>query len=253
MSSLESGNLLVRHPGLYEYIYPEAGRETQAVCRKLMERYAPKGHLRILDIGTGTGANLASLTEMGHEGFGIDVSQPMIEYARVRHPELRLQYGDMRNFDMGERFQVLMCLGSTFTNNLSNSDLHSALASFRRHMTDNGLLILDILNACRFLSSEFFNERVETRVDEGDFHATSMARHLLDRRKQSFRRVRTWKIDGQNDLVVDDAEFRLFFPLEIEDYLARHGFSVIGMWDNKELADSDLSARRLYIAAQAVP
>jgi hypothetical protein len=51
---------------------------------------------------------------------------------------------------------------------------------------------------------------------------------------------------------VDDAEYRLFFPLELEDYLGRAGFSILGMWDNRELKDSDLTDRRLYIAARAV-
>jgi hypothetical protein len=157
----------------------------------------------------------------------------------------------MRSFNLGEKFDVVICGGSTFTYNLTNDELHRSLDNFRRHCREGGILALGMLNASRFLGSETFNELVETRVDEGDFHATAFSRHLLDRRRQSFRRVRTWKIDGQREPVIDDAEFRLFFPLELSDYLAQHGFAMLGIWDNKELRESDLSDRRIYVAARA--
>jgi SAM-dependent methyltransferase len=175
----------------------------------------------------------------------------MVDYAAVLHPGLKVEQGDMRSFNLGEKFDVVICGGSTFTYNLTNDELHRSLDNFRRHCREGGILALGMLNASRFLGSETFNELVETRVDEGDFHATAFSRHLLDRRRQSFRRVRTWKIDGQREPVIDDAEFRLFFPLELSDYLAQHGFAMLGIWDNKELRESDLSDRRIYVAARA--
>ncbi len=169
-----------------------------------------------------------------------------------RYPNLEIHIADMRNFDLGEAFDAIICLGSAFTYNLSNADVHATLANFRKHSRDGGILILDILNACRFLGSEEFKERVEIRVDEGDFHGTGVAQHFLDRRRQIFRRVRTWRIDGQKEPVIDDAEYRLFFPVELEDYLHQHQYSALGMWDNKELKEGDLTDRRLYVAARAV-
>ncbi len=64
--------------------------------------------------------------------------------------------------------------------------------------------------------------------------------------------MRTWRIDGQKEPVIDDAEYRLFFPVELEDYLHQHQYSALGMWDNKELKEGDLTDRRLYVAARAV-
>ncbi|MHB0998038.1 MAG: class I SAM-dependent DNA methyltransferase [Armatimonadota bacterium] len=253
MSVTQSGNPLVRQPWLYEYIYPETSIEAAFACQKIFDKWENgKTGLNILEIGCGIGRVITSLGNLGHSCTGIDASQQMVDYARIQNPELKLIKADMRSFDIGEKFDVVICVGSTFTYNLSNADLHSTLSNFRKHCYDGGLLILGMLNASRFLASEAFNERVEIRVDEGDFHANAISRHLLDRRNQSFRRIRTWKIEGYNDLVVDDAEFRLFFPLELEDYLTDHNFSVIGMWDNKDIKDSDLSGRRLYIAARAV-
>lgn len=273
MPELSSDNLLVRHPWLYESIYPEAAADTIIVCEKIIDRFMPGDRWKILDAGCGTGRILGRLMQLGHQGFGIDISKSMVEYARSAHPGLRVEQGDMRDFNLEEQFDIITCTGSTFTQNVSdrqekqegkltefagslvtpsNKDVHSTLSNFRSHLRDEGILVLDMLNASRFLSSEVFNERIETRVDEGEFHATAVSRHLLDRRRQSFKRIRTWIIEGQGAPVVDDTEYRLFFPLEIEDYLAQHRFQLLGMWDNKELEDSDFSGRRLYIATQAI-
>ena len=247
-----SANLLLRRPYLFECIYPEADKDTAEVCSKLIERFSPCGSLTILDVCCRTARILASLVGRGHSGVGIDNLEPMIEYARSQNPGLRIEHGDMRTFDLGEEFDAVICVNSTFTYNLNNADVHASLENFRRHLKDGGLLILDLLNASRFLSSEVFRERIETRVSEGDFHAVAISRHILDRRKQCFRRIRTWKIEGESELLVDDAAYRLLFPLELEYYLTQHNFSVLGMWDNKFLDESDFSGRRLYAVVRAM-
>lgn len=252
MSDTKSGSPLFDQPWVYEYIYPEASTDTAEACVRILQRFLPGNEHSVLDVGCGTGKVLSAITQIGNRGFGIDASQCMIDYASLLHPELRMEVADMRTFSLQERFDAVLCVGSTFTTNLSNDDVHASLEKFHGHCQEDGLLVLGILNASRFLGTETFSERVETRVDEGDFHATAFSRHMLDRRKQSFRRVRTWRIDGQLEPVIDDAEFRLFFPLELEDYLLQHHFSILGIWDNKDLIETDLSDRRLYIAARAV-
>lgn len=253
MSVSQNGNPLVRQPWLYEFIYPERSVDALKVCVNILKQYLSGDEKSsILEIGCGIGRVLDSLSKMGYAVAGVDISQPMIDYALAQHPHLRITNGNMRDFDINGAFDALLCVGSTFTYNLTNSDVHATLTNFRKHCKDSGILILGILNASQFLGAEVFNERVETSVDEGDFHGTAISRHLLDRRKQSFRRVRTWKIEGYGEPVVDDAEFRLLFPLEIENFLQQNRFEVIHMWDNTGLQESDLSDRRLYIAARAV-
>jgi hypothetical protein len=61
-------------------------------------------------------------------------------------------------------------------------------------------------------------------------------------------RRRVWDIPGEAP-VEDYCEYRLFFPAELERLLADKGFKVAGMFDNKELKESDLSGSRLHVAA----
>ena len=250
--SVEDNNLLYRKPWLYELVYPRAEIEAVEVCLNVFKRHGSSGSPRVLDVGCGTGRALARLTQLGYRGIGVDISESMLSHASAQHPELDFKHGDMRTLDLEEHFDVITCLGSTFLYNLSNDELDACLSSFRRHLYKGSLLILDILNASRFLNSTSFKERTETVVEEQGFHAVATACHSISRREQRFRRTRTWKIKGQEEPVIDDAEYRLLFPLELEYFLMRHGFSTLGMWDNKELRESDLSGPRLYVAARAV-
>jgi SAM-dependent methyltransferase len=250
--SVESNNLLYRKPWLYELVYPRAEIEAVEVCLNVIKGHGSSGSLRILDVGCGTGSALARLSKLGYRGTGLDISESMLAHASAQHPELDFEHGDMRTLDLKEHFDVITCLGSTFLYNLSNDEVDACLSSFRRHCHEGSLLILDILNASRFLNSTSFRERTQTAVDKQGFRAVASACHMIDRRTQRFRRKRTWKIEGEEKPVVDDCQYRLFFPLELEYFLSRHCFSALGMWDNKELVESDLSGPRLYVAARAV-
>ena len=62
-------------------------------------------------------------------------------------------------------------------------------------------------------------------------------------------RHRMWSIDDGSS-AEDYCEYRLFFPAELEHLLAGKGFTTVGMFDNMELLDNDLSGERLYVAAK---
>ena len=63
-------------------------------------------------------------------------------------------------------------------------------------------------------------------------------------------RRRIWHIEGQEKPVEDFCRYRLFFPEELRHRLKEHGFSVLGLFDNKELHDSDFTGSTLYVAAR---
>ena len=62
-------------------------------------------------------------------------------------------------------------------------------------------------------------------------------------------RERIWDIPGREP-ARDYCEYRLFFPQELVYLLERKGYSVLGMYDNMALEETDLSGRRLYVAAK---
>jgi len=70
----------------------------------------------------------------------------------------------------------------------------------------------------------------------------------FDKHRQMPVRHRTWNIPGE--LPVEDCcRHRSFFPNEIRQLLTERGFRVVGMFDNMELIDTDLSDLKLYVAS----
>ena len=56
-----------------------------------LQRVLGKGHLRVLDVGCGTGEICLLLAEMGHQVTGIDLSEKMLALARSKAKSSRLK------------------------------------------------------------------------------------------------------------------------------------------------------------------
>ena len=70
---------------------------------------------RALDAGCGTGRPLTRhLVEAGFAVTGIDLSAGMLELARQAVPEAQLRRADLRQFDDGERYDLVLAWDSLF-------------------------------------------------------------------------------------------------------------------------------------------
>ncbi len=241
-------NFLYRHPEYYESVVQEPNDETPMMCRRMFSRFLPSPPASILDIGCGTGRDLASLSRECGDCWGVDFLPEMIDYAKARHPGLKLQVGDMRSVRLGRTFDIIMIMGSAFMYALDNADVRRTLRTFVEHSHHGSLLIVDINNGASYLGGGTFKPRTEFRIDSHDFKGEAVSEFGFDRRRQIMARKRAWIIDGR-DPEEDFCEYRLFFPAELEHLLSVHGFRVAGMFDNMDLRETDLSGPRLYTAA----
>ena len=241
-------NFLYDHPELYESAYPEPNEETPQMCRRMFALFLASPPSSILDVGCGTGRDLAALSRDCPDCWGVDYLETMLQYARSKYPALHFQVGDMRAVRLQRCFDVILCMGSAFMYALTNEEVDQVLNTFVLHAHSGTLLILDINNAASYLGGGTFKERTEIAVDRTAFSASSIARHGFDRRRQLLVRRRTWNIPGHPP-IEDFCEYRLFFPAELEHLLETKGFRILGMFDNKDLRETDLSGPRLYVAA----
>jgi SAM-dependent methyltransferase len=255
-------SLLYDRPDLYDLVFPEPDQTRAETCREAFKRYLPLPPTSLLDIGCGNGRLLASLSVSIPDGWGVDLVESNIAYARSRGRAGVFHVGDMRTVRLGRTFDVVTCLGNALSYMLADADLEKAITTFATHTHTGSLLILDLLNARCYLDGHGFRERIEGRIETPEFTADSVAVHSLDRTARRMRRTRTWKIAGQPD-VVDDAEYRLLYPEETRGILEAGGFEVLAMYDNREFRDSDLAGtvsseldcagmrgRKLYVFAR---
>ncbi len=110
--------------------------------RALIRRYAGPQASSMLDVACGTGRHLEQFARW-FDCTGLDSSPAMLAAARRRLPGVRLVRGDMRSFDLGRRFDAVVCLFSAIGYVRTEEALRRALQSFARHLTPHGLVVVE--------------------------------------------------------------------------------------------------------------
>jgi SAM-dependent methyltransferase len=107
-----------------------------------IDRYLPQTS-SVLELGCGTGSILAQLT-----GFpaltGMDRSPEMLAVASEKVPAARLLLGDIGDFWLGERFDVVVCVFDTLNHLLTFEAWQAMFDSVYDHLVEDGLFIFDV-------------------------------------------------------------------------------------------------------------
>lgn len=128
----------------YDIIHDARGRnadsEAELVIGEIRHR-APAAKT-LLDVGCGTGAHLPRFAR-DFDAAGVDLSEQMLAIAAVRCPDLPLTEGDFRSFDLGRRFDAIVCLFSGIGYLLEERDLREAVVNLARHLEPGGVLLIE--------------------------------------------------------------------------------------------------------------
>ncbi|MFD1150881.1 class I SAM-dependent methyltransferase [Saccharothrix hoggarensis] len=224
-------NLLTDNPALYEHQFPDPDHVAARFVHDVATRFASEPGRRLLDVGCGTGRDAGHLATLGYRAVGLDASPRMVEHAREHHPAVEFVLGDMRDFDLGRRFDVITCLDSALLYCHTNDDLDAFLRRCHDHLEPGGLLVAEMRNGAFFLGSTELLDGVRSRTVEWEgVSYTSHTRLWIDHAAQLLRRRREWSWPGARPLVQRSA-WRLLFPLELRHFLDRAGFDVLALFD----------------------
>jgi SAM-dependent methyltransferase len=136
------GRVFSRSARIYDAIYAsirDYPREAAELDRLIQERRP--GALTLLDVACGTGAHLEHLT--GYEVEGLDLDQKMLAVARERLPNVPFHEGDMASFDLGKRFDAVVCMFSSIGYVRTEERLRSAIGSMGRQLEPGGVLVVE--------------------------------------------------------------------------------------------------------------
>lgn len=107
----------------------------------------------ILDVGCGTGRVTFHLARLGHRVVGVDPSAAMLERARrklakqdVPPEQMTLHETDVSALALSERFEMAIFAYNGFMHLTTQAAQLAALRAIREHLSDNGLLVLDLPN-----------------------------------------------------------------------------------------------------------
>ncbi|HCP81673.1 MAG TPA: SAM-dependent methyltransferase [Octadecabacter sp.] len=98
------------------------------------------GQRRVLDLGCGPGAPIATyLEDRGLAVTGVDGAANMVDLFNATLPNARAIHADMRTLDLGERFDALLAWDSFF--HLSQDAQRAMFPIFAKHAAPNAALM----------------------------------------------------------------------------------------------------------------
>lgn len=137
---------------LYEKLYADRDeKEAEQLIDFLEKTLLSERYHSILDLGCGRGRHSHNLAKRGYEVTGIDLSSEAINKAKEKAEELGLQntqfeVRDMRD-PLPQKFDAIVNLFTTFGYFKSDEENATVLDSVTQMLRNEGLFVLDYLNA----------------------------------------------------------------------------------------------------------
>lgn len=131
-----------RSQRFYDAIY--SGKDYAAEAKQLQQLIAVQKRSNgnaLLDVACGTGGHIPFLRDaFAYEGLDLDLG--MLAMARERFPDVPFHQGDMVDFALGHRFDVVTCLFSSIAATKTEPRLRQAIATMADHLYPGGVLLV---------------------------------------------------------------------------------------------------------------
>jgi SAM-dependent methyltransferase len=153
-------DLYERHAADFDRDRGQALQE-KAWLDNFLARVRPSG--TVLDVGCGVGQPIARyLLDAGFDVVGVDSSRAMIAICRARFPSSEWIVADMRQLDIGKRFDAILAWDSFF--HLHMDDQRRMFPRFAAHALPGAPLM--------FTSGPSHGEAIGSYCDEPLYHAS---------------------------------------------------------------------------------
>ena len=194
----------------------------------------------VLELGCGTGRVAIPIAKAGVEIVGLDSSQAMLDVAESKADHLEkmeLVKADMRDFDLGRHFSLVVVPFRGFLSLLTVEDQRNTLLNLKRHLAPGGRLAFNV-----------FVPDHDMLVQEGDlaYHFRDVTdpetgETLVIRHQSSYdnynqiidARVIVERLDGRGavaEKLYRDFQLRYSYRWELHHLLETCGFEVVDLF-----------------------
>lgn len=134
--------MFTRSAELYDAVYGFKDYGAEAGKLHALIQARASGAATLLDVACGTGRHLELLRDR-YRVEGLDLDPTLLEVARRRLPGVPFHEGDMTDFDLGRRFDAVLCLFSSIGYARTRERLGSAGAALAAHVAPGGVLVVE--------------------------------------------------------------------------------------------------------------
>lgn len=222
---------------LYDLAVPDWPGEVD-FYRELVANLCSK-EFGLLEVACGTGRMALQLARDGMSVTGVDLSPGLLEGARRKSidiPHTHWVQGDMRTFQLPQKFAIAIIPGHSFQFMLTPDDQVQCLENIKQHLIQDGLLVIH-------LDHQNFSWLGELLIEKNDFWEVGQERiHPTTRQKirssyywifepltQTATVTLRWEALADNGTIIETWQMNpmplhCLFRFEMEHLLRRVGF-----------------------------
>ena len=158
----------------YDEIYGSMGKDYAAetkMAHGFIQKHKKSNGKALLDVACGTGIHAGYLDKY-YKVEGLDFDSKMISIARKNYPATRFTIGNMIDFNLSRRFNVITCLFSSIGYARTVTNLRKSIKTMSKHLVPGGVLLIEPW----FTPEQWVPGRVFTlHVDKPDLKITRMS------------------------------------------------------------------------------
>jgi SAM-dependent methyltransferase len=206
----------------YDLIYNDKNYSNEVnYIHETIQKFNP-GATTILDIGCGTGIHANLLASLGYKVHGIDFSESMIEIAndkletsdyKKNSENLKFSIGDLRYFNLEEKFDVVLSLFHVLSYLNTNQDVLNGINTINNHLNQGGIAIFDFWHGPGVLTDLPLPRK--KMIENSNLKVTRFANPTLD--------ILTNTVLVHYDLLIYDKKDNKYFELN-ENHSMRYFF-----------------------------
>jgi len=227
---------LLYDPSMYD------GLNTHTDDLEFYKTWIQKNKIRkVLELCCGTGRITIPLARNGVSITGLDINDSMLEEAKRKAKELKLDIpyikGDMRSFLLQEKYHLVFIPFNSIHCLYTHEDIDRAFCSIKENLSDDGYFIIDYFNP----SIEYIceNQKKESTIAE---YTTSNGRNvqiiqtMVYEDDSQINRIKWEYIINGKSVSKEALDMRIFYPQELNYYLEKNGYKIVSKYGDYQMA-----------------
>ncbi|HEX8060301.1 MAG TPA: class I SAM-dependent methyltransferase [Cyclobacteriaceae bacterium] len=217
----------------YNLLYKDKDYAGEVKYISSLIRRFHKSPKSLLDIGCGTGIHASMLSNTGLNVHGVDLSNEMLEIAKLKTtPSLSFSQGDVRNFRLGKKFDVITSLFHVFSYQTSNEAITSSMGTVVEHLDKEGVFIFD----CWYGPAVLLDRPVVRvkRMEDENIRVLRVSEPVMDFARSTvevnFEVNVTNKSTEQTQVIREKHLMRYFFDNELRLFATNAGLQVLNIY-----------------------
>lgn len=127
----------------YDKIYSEKDYNSESKqILDIISKTKQSAGRKLLDIACGTGVHI-SYFKKKYDVIGIDINKNMLSIARKKFPDTQFYEGDMLNFKLATKFDIITCLFNSITYIHTKKKLESMLQNIYKYLNTDGIILVE--------------------------------------------------------------------------------------------------------------